>query len=331
MTPAAVSEVRRAVRAALSLESGRDPGWRWSAATDPDAFVDAVVRHRVEIPLARWAAELALPPAVTAVLTELRDDDRRTAMARIMTIRDVHELLAGIDHLLLKGTALARQTTGDPTARGSGDIDLLVAPESVGAALDRFLDAGWTGRAGSTVDRAAWSWRHQLRHGNELSLARPGAVVDLHWRLDTTRDGAPSFAALWSRRAEVDLGPVRLGTLAPPDAMRHALRHCARDGWDTLRSLVDVHRLARQADAWPAELDRLARTSLTVVDDTIGLPPGTPPFRRDRSGLPRARSLQAREPNARRWPGDQVTRYATWSLRASRTPRDVLGTAVTAL
>ncbi|HWJ10613.1 MAG TPA: hypothetical protein VNS46_14645, partial [Nocardioides sp.] len=119
--------------------------------------------------------------------------------------------------------------------------------------------------------------------------------------------------------------------LAPPDAMRHALRHCARDGWDTLRSLVDVHRLARQADAWPTELDRLARTSLTVVDDTIGLPPGTPPFRRDRSGLPRARSLQVREANARRWPGDQVTRYATWSLRASRTPRDVLGTAVTAL
>ncbi|NHA01554.1 hypothetical protein G5V59_21850 [Nocardioides sp. W3-2-3] len=94
-------------------------------------------------------------------LGALRDEDRRTAMARIVTIRRLDGLLAGIDHLVLKGPALAVQTTGDPTARGSGDVDLLVAPTDVEPALDRLLTAGWTCRAGSTVDRASWSWRHQ--------------------------------------------------------------------------------------------------------------------------------------------------------------------------
>lgn len=331
LTPAAVSELRRAVRAALAAEAGAERRWRWRDAVPADDFLDAAVRHRVEILLAGRAKELELPEPVAAELGALRDADRRTAMARILTVGQLGDLLAGIDHLVLKGPALAVQTTGDPTARGGGDVDLLVAPADVEPALDRLLEAGWACRAGSTVDRSAWSWRHQLRHGNELSLARPDAVVDLHWRLDTTQDGAPGFAALWARRARADLGPVTAATLSPADALDQALRHSARDGWDTLRSLVDVHRLARDPAAWPAAPDRLARTSLGVVAATVGLPPGTPDFRTTRAGLPRARSLQALEINARRHPGDQVVRYVTWALAASHSPRDVVGTAVTAL
>ena len=200
LTPAAVSEVRRAVRAALAAEADGTAGWQWRAAVPVEDFLDAAVRHRVEILLAGHAKELDLPEPVAAELGVLRDADRRTAMARILTVTRLGDLLTGIDHLVLKGPALAVQTTGDPTARGGGDVDLLVAPADVEPALDRLLAAGWTCRAGSTVDRAAWSWRHQLRHGNELSLAGPEAVVDLHWRLDTTQDGAPGFAALWSTR-----------------------------------------------------------------------------------------------------------------------------------
>ncbi|WP_278258717.1 hypothetical protein [Nocardioides convexus] len=144
----------------------------------------------------------------------------------------------------------------------------------------------------------------------------------------TAHRASPS---LWSRRAYADLGPVTVATLAPADALHQALRHSARDGWDTLRSLVDVHRLARDPRAWPARPDRLDRASLSVVAATTGLPPGTPGFRTTRAGLPRALSLQAREINARRHPGDQVGRYVTWALAASHSPRDLVATAITAL
>lgn len=322
-TPAAVSLVRRAVRSALAAEDGRPDGWRWRGTTRPTDFLGAVARHRVAPVLAAHSVRHDYPADVAATLAGLHNRGRLDAMAGIQAADRVHRQMAGIDHLFVKGPALGVQTTGDGTARGAGDIDLLVRPSDAGAAVERLLTDGWRVREGYTVDQASWAWRHQLRTTYELVLDGPHGSIDLHWRLDPTYAGLPAFDEVWSRHEEVAIGDVTLPTLTRPDAFAHALRHAAKDRWDLLRSLVDVHRLARDPAIWPDHLDRLGRMTLSVTDATIGLPRSAPPFAATRAGLPDALSAQARDDRTTSAVGGNALRHLRYSLRSSHHPRDL--------
>lgn len=323
LTPAAVSQVRRAVRSALLVEQGHAPRWRWADQVPAADFLDAAVRHRVAQPLTAAAHALVLPDPVADELAAVTRDDRLAAMSQVRAIGTVTEALAGIEHLLFKGAALAVQTEGDLTARGIGDVDVLVDPADLRRAVDRLVAAGWTMRPQHASDPTTWMWTYQRRVAHELALEGPAGLVDLHWRLDPTYDGLPGFPALWARREPVQVGPVAVATLGRADAFAHALRHAARDDWGSLRSLVDIHRLARDPAAWPERPDRLARASLTVTEATVGLPDGVPDFRRVRAGLPLAVSAQRRTVRFTRFPGDAALRYARHCLAASHSPRDV--------
>jgi hypothetical protein len=173
-------------------------------------------------------------------------------------------------------------------------------------------------------------WGYQRHVAHEIALEGPAGTVDLHWRLDPTYDALPSFTELWSRRERVQVGPVPVFTMSRPDAFAHALRHAARDDWGSLRSLVDIHRLARDRAAWTARPDRLARSSLTVTEATVGLPERIPSFRRVNAGLPRALIAQQHPVRFTRFPGDAALRYAGYCLASSRSPRDV-GVALASL
>jgi hypothetical protein len=330
LTPAAVSQVRRAVRSALLVEDGRAPRWQWDDQVPARDFLEAVGRHRVAQLLARTAEALGLPGQVAGPIVEGTREDRLAAMTQVRAIATADAALEDVDHLFLKGAALAVQLTGDLTARGVGDVDLLVDAADVPAAVERLTAAGWTVRAEHARDPASWMWGYQRRVGHELALDGPLCAADLHWRLDPTYDALPSFADLWCRREQVRVGPLSVATLGRSDAFAHALRHAARDGWGSLRSLVDIHRLARDPAVWPGRLDRLARTSLTVVDATIGLPDGVPVFRRVTVGLPRALDAQSRPVRFTRFLGDAGLRYAAYCLAGSHSVRDV-GVAVAGL
>nr|WP_246304971.1 nucleotidyltransferase family protein [Nocardioides thalensis] len=324
MSAAAVSQVRRAVRTALRAETGEPPLWRWSGQVPAQDFVAAVLRHRVA-GLVAGAEALEVPPEVHEQLASAARLDRMDAMAHLRAVAEVAGVLDGIDHLVVKGAPLAVQTTGDPTARGAADVDVLVDTADLPVALGRLAARDLGVRREHAVDRDSWMWRYQRWAAHEVTLDGPLGSVDLHWRLDPTHDGLPGFAELWSRRTKVDVGPVTVATLGVADAFAHALRHAAQDDWGSLRSLVDVHRLARDPAAWrgPKGLARLDRTSLTVVDATVGLPDGTPAFRRTSSGLARAVSAQRRPVRFTRFPGDAAMRAAGYTLAASRSPRDV--------
>lgn len=324
LSAAAVSQVRRAVRAALRAETGERPLWRWAGQVPAQDFVAAVLRHRVS-GLVAGAEELDLPPAVREQLATAARLDRMDAMAHVHALTDVVATLEGIDLLVLKGAPLAVQTTGDPTARGPADVDVLVEESDLSAALERLVSRGLTVRREHAVDRGSWMWRYQRWAAHEITLDDERSTVDLHWRLDPTHDGLPGFAEQWARRARVDVGPLEVATLGLADAFAHAVRHAAQDDWGSLRSLVDVHRLARDPAAWSTAdgLRRLDRVSLSVVDATVGLPDGTPAFRRTPSGLARAMSAQRRAVRFTRFPGDAAMRAAAYTLAASRSPRDV--------
>lgn len=281
--------LRTLVRDALAAEEGQPVEPVDLGAVDVADLLAVVRRHRVAELLRARAEPLALPAELVEGLDAWRALARPRLLLQAMETVRACALLEGhgIDVLAFKGQALAVLTTGDASARGPGDVDLLVAPERVLDAHRALLAGGWALREDGRVEPDTWAWRHVSRWGNALTYAGQGADVDLHWRLDPSPGAHPALAVLHARRAEVPLGGARLPTLSTYDALRHSAAH--REGWVWLRTLVDVRRLAREPGVLEGELRPVALASLAIARATVGLPEDVPGLVNDRlDRVPRA-------------------------------------------
>ena len=245
---------------------------RWARVTAAD-FQAAARRQRVTAVLSQQATAIGLPDEVWVALLEARPGRRLRSLRQVRCLFEVAQVLerSGIPALFFKGPCLAMQTTGDVSARDGGDIDVLVAPADVPGAVQALERAGWPRRAGLPTDPRSFGWRYQLWGSCELPLDGPLGTVDLHWRLDPTREGLPGFDALWSRRSAVSIGGADFASLCREDALIHSCHHAAKDRWLYLRSLVDVHRLLRET-AVPPGRSPVADAAVAVVDAVVGLP-----------------------------------------------------------
>ncbi len=318
----AVRRVRGLVRSALSGVAPKwsDPG----AARVGDAdLVAAVARHRVAEVLLPAARSLGLSAPVVEAIEQLVAVGRRAATVQVLETARLSSLLtgAGVAHLCLKGPALAVQTSGSALGRGGGDVDLLVAPESVVDAHRLLVADGWRLREANRVDPGTWAWRHVLRAFNELSYDGPGGTVDLHWRLDPSPVVLPGFDEVWQRRVEVDLAGAKVATLAPSDALAHSCLHAAKDGHRWLRSLVDVRRLVA-AHGVPGDLGRAELLTLAVTRASVGLVALAPGAERQVAGVSHrtlTRALRRQEEPARTeipFPGAESARLMGHLVRA---------------
>jgi hypothetical protein len=330
-----VRRVRSWVRGSLRLEAGQD--WTPEPAAEPAAeLVEAVRRHRVAELLSARAEGLGLAPDVAGPLAELRAAGRRNLMVQLLELERLYAAFgsAGVRCLAIKGPALAAQTTGDPGARGSGDLDLLISPVDVEAACRVLAENGWQMRQGSEVSPGTWAWGHVVRSFNAFTFDGPGSTVDLHWRLDPTLDALPTFEEVWERRETVALGALQVDTLGAGDLLGHTSLHAAKDYWRWLRSLVDVHRIAADSRTWERHLDgvplrRLEVHTLAVTRFVVGLPPAVPaPVLADLDRVPSSvlsRALAAQERPAYAtypFPGLESMRALRYMLAASPTGRD---------
>ena len=332
--------VRTALLAEASVEAARPPG---DDLVDPAALVAAVVRQRVVELVHAQAEALALPAAVAESIARLRTAARELVPLQLLELARVREVLedAGVRYLVVKGPALAVQTTGDVGARGYGDVDVLVDPRSAGQVVDLLAEHGWR----STValpDQASWAWRRLLHTGNELTFYGASSSVDLHWRLDPTLDALPPFAVLWERREQVEVGGLVVPTLMRADMLAHLCFNAARDNWRWVRSLVDIHRAARLDGVWrDPELPPMVVRGLAVTGALVGLPRSMPEAVRDRIDelSPRRRDRLVRaavrgeegEERLSEGPGSRFWSDVRYELAASTTPRDLrrtLGTIV---
>lgn len=341
---AATERVRGWVRAALLAEAGVEvappPG---DERLDPAALVSAVVRQRVVELVHAQAGALALPASVAEPIARLRTAARELVPLQLLELARVREVLedAGVRYLVVKGPALAVQTTGDVGARGYGDVDVLVDPGSVGTVVDLLDRHDWR----STValpGQASWAWRRLLHTGNELTFYGASSSVDLHWRLDPTLDALPPFAVLWERREQVEVGGLVVSTLMRADMLAHLCFNAARDNWRWVRSLADIHRGARLEGVWTdLDLSSMVVGALAVTDALVGLPRSTPDGVRDRiddlSARRRERLVRAAirgeegEERLSEGPGSRFWSDVRYELAASTTPRDLrrtLGTIV---
>jgi hypothetical protein len=194
-------------------------------------------------------------PLDEAAAEVLRSAERHAALAALRLARATARLSAvladaGVDHLVYKGVPLAVQTTGSMTARGWGDIDLLVAPAEIVTAHEALLAAGATFSARSVPAPGSSLWRHAVRVRAEAPYRWDDVDVDLHWRFDTSPQVmAVPFEVLRNRHEEVAVGGATVLTLGRRDALLVTAVHGTKEHWRELRWVVDA---ARQVSAVPA-------------------------------------------------------------------------------
>jgi hypothetical protein len=332
--------VRGWVRGALRLEDGLS----WTPESGDESFedlIEALRRHRVAELVGSQAAGLGVPEVLVSPIEAIRAASRRAMMLQVLETDRLQGLFAGagIRCMAIKGPALAVQTTGDPAARGSGDVDLLIDLQDVETAHRLLLANGWRIRPGYQVEPGTWAWDHVLRAFNALTYDGPGSAVDLHWRLDPTFDALPTFAEAWERRVRVDLGGgVQVQTLCHADLLAHTSLHNAKDSWRWMRGLVDLHRLAADPRTWDRQgqpLRKLELRSLAVTRSLVGLPPNVPQPVLDQldrvraTVLHRAQVAQDRPVAAEYpFPGFESMRLLRYMIAASPSPRDLRHSAV---
>src|SRR4051812_551010 len=136
---------------------------------------------------------------------------------------------AGVPAAPLKGPLLAERIYGDSGMRASSDIDVLVAPEDLEAAVDVAHALGYA-RPGDRVDAAG----RPLLHFTLRAAAAP-AELELHWRVHWYEE---RFAARALARSRPSRTEGR--RFAPADELAMLLLFYARDAFAGLRLAADV-------------------------------------------------------------------------------------------
>jgi hypothetical protein len=246
--PAELVALRRALGWVLAAEQGdaaTAPDW---SALEAAPLLAAVARHRLELCLSPHAAALGLPAVEVGELQRRAVLQRLGGLALAGLARELIPRLeaAGVRALVFKGPVLAVQTCGDAGGRGGGDLDLLVAPDSLADSLAVLAAAGFRRLPGYAPQRMHGStWRYTRWAMKELPLARGPLLVDLHWALTNVQRQRPGFEAAWRDRVEIPLGGQSVPTLSLVHALDHLAAHALDDRWGELRALVDLVRLMR--------------------------------------------------------------------------------------
>ncbi|WP_156024597.1 nucleotidyltransferase family protein [Smaragdicoccus niigatensis] len=260
----------------------------------------AVAQRHMVLPFLRHSIDRI--DADDSTLNELRASGTSVVLLALNLIgvfAETYGLLAdaGLRVLAVKGPALAVQAYGNTTARGVGDIDLLVSPDDFPTALDILSSAGWQPNPSEPLPSDSWVWRYRLATYYETTLERSGEAVDLHWRLSPLVGDLPVFDELWRQRVEVDLAGSSISTLGLEHALQHSCSHAARDEWAYLRSSLDIALLSQRSDRQPSGLNRRQRASLSVARALLVEPPErtAPSLRR----ALRLASVNQRDPDPR--------------------------------
>ena len=269
-TPPVPDRLRTPLRAALRGEAAPWP----SDLTDGE--VSALAAHGV-VPLLYAAQPLPQfrPEAIRAAAIEpLRADDLRDVLRSLA--------MAGIDVLVLKGTALAYQIYTAPELRPRADVDLLIARDSVAAATRVLESLGYTAAVTSGD-------RHALR---QVSFSRTDAYgvgheYDVHWDVANNPVFATAlrFEELWPRSTPLaSLSPHARG-LSTVDALLLACIHRVAHHHDSDRViwLMDIGLLRERMNTeehhlfWRRAADARVVTvcarSIALADDWMSRPP----------------------------------------------------------
>jgi len=212
---------------------------------------------------------------VTTVEEAIAATRRHGAFLQLISLRAIAVLAdAGIRSTALKGPLLGEAIYGDPGRRPSSDIDLLVAPEQLQAAVEVIRELGY-GAPSDHVHEDGLPLLHFVLVHQTGELP----PIELHWRVHWyERKFAPE------RLLPPTVHPLGDWRPAPADELAALLLFYARDGfiglrlatdlsawWDTYRAGLPPDALQQLLHAYPA-LARAVRVAVNVAERTVGLP-----------------------------------------------------------
>ena len=209
-----------------------------------------------------------------AVEQALEAGRRRGAMLQLISLRAIALLAdAGIRCAPLKGPLLGEAIYGDPGRRLSGDIDLLVAPEQLQAAVEVVRKLGY-GAPTDHIQECGLPLLHFVLTHERGELP----PVELHWRVHWYERAFAGERLLPPSQVAVDWRP------APADELAALLLFYARDGfvglrlasdlgawWDVYGAELPAGGLEELLRAYPA-LARVLPTAARVAERVVGLP-----------------------------------------------------------
>jgi hypothetical protein len=186
---------------------------------------------------------------------------------------------AGIVPVALKGLDVLHRLGVRFDERTLDDIDLLVEPGTVGAAIRALEDAGW--KTPAEPERTHW-----IRSSHHIMLRSPGAVpveLELHWNLVQERRYRLDPADLFRRALPLDVAGRTVLRLEDHDQVANLLLHHLAHFFDRrLKWGLDLERLvAAPGYEWRIVAERLSdwggstaagmalRHLLKVFPDTI--------------------------------------------------------------
>lgn len=226
--------------AAVRLQAGL--GGRQPSEQPPSRLSEAAERHGVEGQLLRYAERsgVEVPGLRARVHSTLARHQRA-----LVELQEAQEALAGacVDVLVVKGPALACGVYASPELRSYVDLDLLVAPTELGAAVRALESHGF-----ALLDA---NWPLISSRGlRELRLSGPlGGAVDLHWSLSSLAGSSPPpFPQLLATARAVSTEEVDMRTLSWADSVVHVAAHAADSGGHRLVWLTDLWALLGSLD-----------------------------------------------------------------------------------
>jgi Uncharacterised nucleotidyltransferase len=173
------------------------------------------------------AGDAAPADFARAVTDETRSSRDAGALLELTTLRIATALeAAGVANVPLKGPLLARALHGDPGMRYSRDVDVLVAREDFGRAINALEPLGWRSEPGQPTDPVL---HVTLQHIAGLP------DIELHWRVHWYE---AEFGARALARAE--RGPDGVRRLRAEDGLAALMLYHARDGFAGLRHPIDI-------------------------------------------------------------------------------------------
>lgn len=284
--PAYTNEPAFALLAACCTYGGADSSFEERLQTalqqpvDSERFRQLARRHGVQVLVHKALASLTeLDDRLRAQLTA-REDVQRIQMRALLLHAELKKLDAllsqhGIAYVPLKGTSLSARLYGDACLRQMKDIDVLVPPHQLAAAIAALEQAGYQ------VELPA-----ALRSEQQLHLVRKvfwhlqchhpqkRIQLELHWRFER-RAQSDCEARWWQWLAA-------RGTRAEAYyELLYLCLHGSGHGWVRLKWLTDVAIYQRRFDAddWRAllqltsqlKMERILAQSLLLAQQVLGV------------------------------------------------------------
>jgi hypothetical protein len=250
-----------------------DVDWQRLAQTLDSRRLLTVLGPRI-LELADGRADSAFAAAIEQALQAGR---QQGAFFALVCLRVIAELgAAGIRCSALKGPLLGEAIYGDPGRRLSSDVDLLVCPDDLQAAVKVVRGMGY----GAPIDHVQ-SEGLPLLHFVLLHEQAQLPSIELHWRVHW-------YESSFAHERLLPPAPDATGRWrpAPADELIELLLFYARDGFADLRLASDLSAwwdvygaelapdaLQQALDRYPA-LVRVIPAALAAAERVVGLPAG---------------------------------------------------------